>query len=618
MDKKNRYEKRKDNYNSLVRPNGKPLNDQDKLILDLFIQFTKNQEIGTTTYQYLLDKKFPNKKSKKTVNRTLKNISLYIHAKFKNKMIIDGVTHLDNIVFCRVPDFEQKMSTLTLKPYNKADCEGRTQENVGMDKNSIGVDKSVHPHIEEGNILSSPKGEESIISEEKEKSIKKKKNAEEENTENSEARFFGEAAKSFYAFASDKDLPLRKKASIYPVDKTTVVASSAVQTSPTEPTANSLAMGLAKESSGIEPSIDDILFAESLESVSEEEHYRLSGMIPFPDGNKEIYENETESNHQEASIHELATGNVNKTESNVLPTHEKNNVLGNVAIATTYVQNQLPPNTLSNANSKDPKWQVLREQLLQSFRPELAWGIIHNLQIRSIKPNRLGLSFSRDLGLGEEQKEKLRGCLRHVYGPTIELVISRPDKDAKTEVLNCKVFVAGDATPMPKPLKDQFEMMADEVKELDTLAQVEEQEVIKPVVEANQSPLPKRKKTQEMQISIEHGLVLAETKWAQIRVAVENSFGEVLKQRFVEYFKNIEVVGMTDRLLKLKAHFWVAENMHNHQGIIEKMASRYDVDLEVENTSDGSKEYYPWTYPSHELEPLALDNVLKKVWEVIK
>ena len=65
---KNSYEKRKSIYNSLVRPDGKPLNDQDKLILDLLIHFTKNKKIGTTTYEYLLNKKFPNKTSKKTVS----------------------------------------------------------------------------------------------------------------------------------------------------------------------------------------------------------------------------------------------------------------------------------------------------------------------------------------------------------------------------------------------------------------------------------------------------------------------------------------------------------------------------------------------------------------------
>lgn len=65
---KNTYEKRKSIYNSLVRPDGKPLNDQDKVILDLLIQFTKNKKIGTTTYKYLLDNKFPNKDSSKTVS----------------------------------------------------------------------------------------------------------------------------------------------------------------------------------------------------------------------------------------------------------------------------------------------------------------------------------------------------------------------------------------------------------------------------------------------------------------------------------------------------------------------------------------------------------------------
>ena len=74
-------EKRRSDYNFLIRPNGKPLNDQDKLILDLLIQFTKNVKIGTTTYEYLLNNKFPNKISKKTVTGII-DICFFIKIKF--------------------------------------------------------------------------------------------------------------------------------------------------------------------------------------------------------------------------------------------------------------------------------------------------------------------------------------------------------------------------------------------------------------------------------------------------------------------------------------------------------------------------------------------------------
>ena len=440
----------------------------------------------------------------------------------------------------------------------------------------------------------------------------KKKTADGENTENFESRFLEEAAKSSYAFVSDEDLPHEKKANNVQVGKNAFVASSGVQASPVAPVANSLAVGLAKEVANIEPSPATSYLVEAPGSISEEEHNRISGMIPLPEGSKEIYENVIESNPQEASVHELVSTDKHHIRSDALPIHENQNASGNMTKTNADVQNKLSPETLSNANPEHPKWQDLRTQVLKNFRPEMAWGIIHNLKIRSIKPNRLELSFFRDLGMNEEQKETLRSCLRHVYGPMIELVISRPDRDADAELLNCKVFVADERTSMPKALKEQFEMMEEEKAELDTLVATEEYEVTRQVAEVNQVP-PNRKKRSAMQISVEHSLALAETKWAQVRVAVENSFGKMLKERFVEYFKKVEVVGMTDRLLKLKAHFWTAENMQTHQGIIEQMASRYNVDLEVENTSDGSKEYYPWTHPSHENQPLTLENIFKKI-----
>ena len=654
--KKNIVKSKKDIYKHLIRPDGKLLNNQDKLILDLFIQFTNNKPVATTTYKYLLAEQFPNTKSQKTINRTLKNISNYINAKFNKKVIIDGVTYRDRIVLSRVNNFGEKISkafnnlehskdiktwTLqkeeldileketwtdlevdkSLKAEEQGDIKTWTPQKEELDKMSIEVDKNVQVHIEEGNILSLPKRDNIISLKEKSKKkkrvepdkksnvkISEKKTADGENTKNSESRFLEEATKSSYAFVSDEDLPLVIEASNAHVGTNAVVASSSVQASPVALVANSLAVGLAKESLSLEPLLATSYLVETSESISEEEHNRISGMIPLPDGSKEIYESVDESTTPEASVHELVSTDENETRSNALPIHENQKASGQMTKTNADVQNKLSPEILSNANPEHPKWQDLRTQVLKSFRSEMAWGIIHNLQIRSIKPNRLGLSFGRNLGMNEEQKEILRSCLHYVYGQTIEMVISRPDSDADAEVLNCKVFVADERKPMPKPLKKQFEMMEQDKAELDILAAIQEREVIKQVAEVNQAP-SNRKKRSAMQISVEHGLALAETKWAQVRVAVENSFGEMLKKRFVEYFKKVEVVGMTNRLLKLKAYFWTAENMQTHQWIIEKIASRYDLDLEVENTSDGSREYYPWTYASHENEPFELSDI---------
>jgi len=93
----------------LTRPNGKPLSEQDKLLLDWLIHITENKKIATTTYAYLLENKFCHKLSKRTVKRTLENISLYIEAKFYNKYEENGDVVLNRIVLTRLADFDKKM-----------------------------------------------------------------------------------------------------------------------------------------------------------------------------------------------------------------------------------------------------------------------------------------------------------------------------------------------------------------------------------------------------------------------------------------------------------------------------------------------------------------------------
>jgi hypothetical protein len=104
------YECRREHYQHLKRPDGSPLSEKDSLLLDLCVQWTKNNKVATSTYAYLLDKKFPRQNHPITVKRTFENISLYIKAEFKNLHIIEGEKIRDKIHIERVADFDLKMS----------------------------------------------------------------------------------------------------------------------------------------------------------------------------------------------------------------------------------------------------------------------------------------------------------------------------------------------------------------------------------------------------------------------------------------------------------------------------------------------------------------------------
>jgi hypothetical protein len=266
-------------------------------------------------------------------------------------------------------------------------------------------------------------------------------------------------------------------------------------------------------------------------------------------------------------------------------------------------------NTLSNANFDDLKWQDIHQLILKNFREEMAWGIIHNLSITPIKPNRIQLKFVKDLGFTEDQKETLRQCLRTVYGPHIEMILSQPEAKVSKESLNVKVHIfAKDDKRLPEGLKAQFTAMEEE-KTADVI--VQEEAAIDAQKRAYKQPKPVSKAGSTI-ASVEYGRSYAENKWAQVRVAVENSVYPSSLERLKHYLSQVEVIGMTDRLLKLEAPWFPYEKIQDHQTLIERIAAKYDVDLEIKNKDDGSKLYMPWTYPSHELPPLELDNILKK------
>lgn len=145
MSRINTYESRKNYYRHLTRPNGEPLSEKDCLLLDLCCQWTKNNSIATSTYNYLLAEKFPKQNHPRTVKRTFDNISLYIKAEFKNIHVIYGVTHKDRIRIERVADFDLKMEEAKQKNQEKSSKKGVQKCLPSSTKMSTMVDRNVDP-----------------------------------------------------------------------------------------------------------------------------------------------------------------------------------------------------------------------------------------------------------------------------------------------------------------------------------------------------------------------------------------------------------------------------------------------------------------------------------------
>lgn len=135
------YEKRTQQYCSLTRPDGSLLSEKDCLLLDLCIQWTKNNKITTSTYDYLLKNKFPRQNHRRTVKRTFDNISLYIKAKFKNIQVVDGVEYRNKILIERAPNFDSKVGFLDQK-ITGGDRQGCPPQ---VTKVSTPCDNDVHP-----------------------------------------------------------------------------------------------------------------------------------------------------------------------------------------------------------------------------------------------------------------------------------------------------------------------------------------------------------------------------------------------------------------------------------------------------------------------------------------
>ena len=80
--------------------------------------------------------------------------------------------------------------------------------------------------------------------------------------------------------------------------------------------------------------------------------------------------------------------------------------------------------------------QNLSLVLRRKFSIKLAIDIKQHLQIEPIAPNKIGVSFTRDLKLSQTNKETLIQCLHYVYGVSIAIV-ERP-KSNSTKIVEGK------------------------------------------------------------------------------------------------------------------------------------------------------------------------------------
>ena len=82
--------------------------------------------------------------------------------------------------------------------------------------------------------------------------------------------------------------------------------------------------------------------------------------------------------------------------------------------------------------------QNLSLTLRRKFSIKLAIDIKQHLQIEPIAPNKIGVSFTKDLQLSQTNKETLTECLRYVYGVSIAIV-ERP-KSNSTKIVEKTVI----------------------------------------------------------------------------------------------------------------------------------------------------------------------------------
>ncbi len=74
----------------------------------------------------------------------------------------------------------------------------------------------------------------------------------------------------------------------------------------------------------------------------------------------------------------------------------------------------------------------LRQEIFKSFNPRTSEGIMENCTFTELEPNKLGISIQAEFSLNQEDKDKLKTCIRAVYGDDVKMV-SAPSQN-KQEV----------------------------------------------------------------------------------------------------------------------------------------------------------------------------------------
>lgn len=392
-----------------------------------------------------------------------------------------------------------------------------------------------------------------------------------------------EAAKTSYAFGGDKVLPQSEDTSTELVAGNLALAKDTAETETPERVEIEIPWLAKGENDNTSYSLANSESMEAEQGVSEEEHYKDTGSVPLPE--PEETDAKTTKPDTEAEVKTLFAKEDSSTSSEV-----KQNLL----------------------SEDDVKWQNIHKLVLEKFasREELAYGILHNMTITAIRPNRIGLSFSRDLGFSEEEKEMLRLCLRDVYGPNIEMVILRPEVDIDAEKDKVRVhLIAENDTRLPEGLKKQFEQL-DECKKAYVSLEKNQEELVKTDEIYPASIEASADLGSEV---FDHPLAFAKHKWNEVRLGVIDGVYGSYAEQMEDHLSNVEVLGMTGRVLRLEAWWLTCDKMRDQQDLVERVAKKYDVDLEIKNREDGDVFYMPWTYPSNELPPLELESILKKV-----
>jgi len=206
--------------------------------------------------------------------------------------------------------------------------------------------------------------------------------------------------------------------------------------------------------------------------------------------------------------------------------------------------------------------QELNNEIQKCFSSQKTIELQENLELKPLAPDKIGLKFRVKIDLCEDDKAKLRECIKAVYGHTISIVM----------IPKLRVVQAPNKLQMP-------------------IAEGSEQQKRGANDIATSTP--------------------ANFKWNQIKNEVVSSVYANIAEQIRASLDQVLIASLVDRKLQLKASWLVCQTLENYQAIIEKIAAKHDVDIELENITDKEIMYFPWVYPSKDLPPLTLDNLNK-------